>query len=88
MKDDVYQFMKAAGKHSDNTPLTGKDVYGPYYDEAVDLYKTKPDWFSNPDESIIVQGDDLAKARADYRSLVRKGELEKGHHIQGLWSGC
>ncbi|WP_255452462.1 hypothetical protein [Sporosarcina sp. ANT_H38] len=39
-----------------------------------------------PAESTIVQGDDLVKARAEYNALNRKDELEKGHHIQCLWS--
>lgn len=53
----------------------------------MELYKTKPDWFPNPAESTIVHGEELVKVRAEYNALTRKGELEKGHHIQGLWSG-
>ncbi|MEK5206694.1 T7SS effector LXG polymorphic toxin [Psychrobacillus sp. FSL H8-0510] len=64
-----------------------KTVYGPYYDEAKKLYENNPDWFPNPDESTIVKGMELKEARADYQALVRRGEIEKGHHKQGLSFG-
>ncbi|WP_144510127.1 T7SS effector LXG polymorphic toxin [Bacillus sp. FJAT-22090] len=63
------------------------DVYGPYYDEAKKLYENNPDWYPNPDESTIVKGMELKETRADYQALVRRGELEKGHHKQGLAFG-
>ncbi|WP_277815975.1 pre-toxin TG domain-containing protein, partial [Lysinibacillus sp. FJAT-14222] len=66
---------------------SGRDVYGPYYDEAKKLHDTKPDWYPNPDESKIVKGKELKEARIDYQTLVRRGELEKGHHKQGLSFG-
>ncbi|WP_431090338.1 contractile injection system protein, VgrG/Pvc8 family [Paenibacillus sp. 8b26] len=62
-------------------------VYGPYYDEAKKLHESNPEWYPNPDESKIVKGKDLKQARADYEALVRRGELDKGHHIQGLAFG-
>lgn len=65
----------------------GKDVYGPHYDEAKILHELNPDWYPNPDESSIVKGNELKEARADYHALARRGELEKGHHIQGLAFG-
>ena len=64
-----------------------KAVYGPYYDEAKKLHANNPDWYPNPDESTIVKGMELKEARADYQSLVRRGEIEKGHHKQGLSFG-
>ncbi|AHN22397.1 hypothetical protein T479_14520 [Lysinibacillus varians] len=73
---------KGAGNNS-----SGRDVYGPYYDEAKKLHETKPDWYPNPDESKIVKGKELKEARVDYQTLVRRGELEKGHHKQGLSFG-
>lgn len=63
------------------------EVYGPYYDEAKKLYEKNPDWYPNPDESTVVKGDELKEVRADYQALVRRGELEKGHHRQGLAFG-
>ncbi|EJQ98592.1 WXG100 family type VII secretion target [Bacillus cereus] len=66
---------------------SGKEVYGSYYDEAKKLHETNPDWYPNPDESTIVKGKELKEARADYQALVRRGELEKGHHVQGLSFG-
>ena len=67
--------------------MKGKDVYGPHYEEAQQLFEEDPDFFSNPDESIIVQGEDLKKARDDYNTLVSQGNLDKGHHKQGLSFG-
>ncbi|MFB8375152.1 hypothetical protein [Paenibacillus taichungensis] len=63
------------------------EVYGPYYDEAKKLHESNPDWYPNPDESSIVKGKELKQARADYEALVRRGELKKGHHKQGLSFG-
>ncbi|QXE01502.1 LXG domain-containing protein [Terribacillus sp. DMT04] len=67
--------------HSNN------EVYGPYYEEAKKLHDSNPDWYPNPDESSIVKANELKEARADYQALVRRGELEKGHHRQGLAFG-
>ncbi|WP_252250548.1 RHS repeat-associated core domain-containing protein [Clostridium sp. ZBS13] len=67
--------------------LKGKDVYGPHYEEAKQLFKEDSEFFSNPDKSIIVQGEDLKKARDDYNTLVSQGNLNKGHHKQGLAFG-
>ncbi|MDT2047719.1 hypothetical protein [Priestia flexa] len=66
---------------------SSKNVYGPYYDEAKKLHETNPDWYPDPDESTIVKGKELKELRADYQALVRRGELEKGHHVQGLSFG-
>ncbi|MGX5436600.1 hypothetical protein [Bacillus thuringiensis] len=87
-KDDAYQLAKGSGggKGTGNNS-SSKDVYGPYYDEAKKLHETNPDWYPNPDESTIVKGKELKEARADYQALVRRGELEKGHHVQGLSFG-
>ncbi|EEL89203.1 hypothetical protein bcere0029_9140 [Bacillus cereus AH1272] len=74
--------VKGTGNNS-----SSKDVYGLYYDEAKKLHETNPDWYPNPDESTIVKGKELKEARADYQALVRRGELEKGHHVQGLSFG-
>ncbi|PAD67427.1 hypothetical protein CHH83_18865 [Bacillus sp. 7586-K] len=35
----------------------------------------------------MVKGKELKEARADYRALIRRGELEQGHHRQGLAFG-
>ncbi|WP_052736721.1 contractile injection system protein, VgrG/Pvc8 family [Paenibacillus algorifonticola] len=66
---------------------TVNEVYGPYYDEAKKLYESNPDWYPNPDESRIVKGNELKEARAEYEAMVRRGQLEKGHHVQGLAFG-
>ncbi|WP_338555023.1 contractile injection system protein, VgrG/Pvc8 family [Paenibacillus sp. KS-LC4] len=63
------------------------EVYGPYYEEAKKLYESNPDWYPNPDESKIVKGKELKEARAEYEAMVRRGQLEKGHHVQGLAFG-
>ena len=65
----------------------GKAVYGPYYEEAIRRYKEKPDWYPNPDESSIVQGDELKEMREEYEAMVKRGELPRGHHRQGLAFG-
>lgn len=83
---DGKKIEKIDGKGTDNNS-SGKDVYGSYYDEAKKLHETKPDWYPNPDESMIVKGKELKEARLDYQALVRRGELEKGHHVQGLSFG-
>ncbi|AQY52559.1 hypothetical protein UE46_12300 [Listeria weihenstephanensis] len=73
-------------KADDITPM-GKDVYGPYYDDAKRLHEENPSWFPDPDESKIVAGDELKAARDEYTSMVSRGELPKGHHRQGLSFG-
>ncbi|PPA80716.1 hypothetical protein C4A76_25735 [Brevibacillus laterosporus] len=67
--------------------LKGKDVYGPHYEEAKKLHAENPEWYPNPDESAIVKGNELKKARKEYDTLVKDGTLEKGHHVQGLGMG-
>ncbi|EOA3906165.1 type VII secretion protein, partial [Bacillus cytotoxicus] len=87
---DAYQYVKSTGEKvvkGTGNNSSSKDVYGPYYDEAKKLHETNPDWYPNPDESTIVKGKELKEARADYQALVRRGELEKGHHVQGLSFG-
>ncbi|MDH2890347.1 MULTISPECIES: hypothetical protein [Bacillus cereus group] len=89
-KEDAYQLAKGnggSGVKGTGNNSSSKDVYGPYYDEAKKLHETNPDWYPNPDESTIVKGKELKEARADYQALVRRGELEKGHHVQGLSFG-
>lgn len=65
----------------------GRSVYGPYYDEAVKRHAEKPDWYADPDESKIISGEELSDARLEYQQMVRRGELEPGHHRQGLAFG-
>ncbi|MEK5439959.1 MULTISPECIES: hypothetical protein [Paenibacillus] len=79
--------LKAVEGTSEGKRASGKDEYGPYYDEAKKLHESNPDWYPNTDESIVVKGEELKQARADYEALVRRGELEKGHHVQGLSFG-
>ncbi|MBZ6023553.1 hypothetical protein LA440_10285 [Bacillus cereus] len=79
--------LESGGVKGTGNNSSSKDVYGPYYDEAKKLHETNPDWYPNPDESTIVKGKELKEARADYQALVRRGELEKGHHVQGLSFG-
>ncbi|MBA4538801.1 hypothetical protein H1Z61_17135 [Bacillus aquiflavi] len=73
--------------NGDEKVLKGKDVYGPYYDDAKKLYKQNPDWYPNPDESTIVKGEELTRVRNEYDTLVKNGVLEKGHHKKGLSFG-
>ncbi|MBH0347093.1 hypothetical protein ABB03_11245 [Bacillus thuringiensis] len=84
---EAYQYMASKVVKGTGNNSSSKDVYGPYYDEAKKLHETNPDWYPNPDESTIVKGKELKEARADYQALVRRGELEKGHHVQGLSFG-
>ncbi|WP_216637156.1 hypothetical protein [Streptococcus gordonii] len=65
----------------------GRSVYGPYYDEAVKRHSEKPDWYADPDESKTISGEELSDARLEYQQMVRRGELEPGHHRQGLAFG-
>ena len=76
---DVAKSFKGTGK--------GKEIYGPYYEEAVKRHVESPKWYANPDESRIVSGEELANARAEYRQMLQSGELPKGHHRQGLAFG-
>lgn len=78
---------RGSGDEATAQKVPNKEVYGPYYEEAKELHENNPDWFPNPEESTIVKGEELKEARADYQTLVRRGELEKGHHVQGLAFG-
>ncbi|MDN3955968.1 ribonuclease YeeF family protein [Sporolactobacillus laevolacticus] len=86
-KSEVIEKSHVAEGMWNGNNVSGEDVYGPYYDEAKKLHESNPEWYPNPDESTIVKGKELKEARADYQALVRRGELEKGHHIQGLAFG-
>ncbi|WLV24290.1 hypothetical protein QR721_11690 [Aciduricibacillus chroicocephali] len=87
VQDILSKFDVNLGTKGTVSNSSSKDVYGPYYDEAKKLHETNPDWYPNPDESTIVKDKELKEARADYQALVRRGELEKGHHVQGLSFG-
>lgn len=65
----------------------GQEVYGPYYEEAVKRHVDNPIWYADPDASRIVAGEELKQARSQYQQMLRKGELPKGHHRQGLAFG-
>ena len=84
--DDV---VKASndGSSSETSHENGKKVFGPYYDEAVKLFKENSDFFPNPDSCTIVQGEELAMMRKKYDSMAASGQLERGHHIKGLAFG-
>ncbi|EST10770.1 ribonuclease YeeF family protein [Sporolactobacillus laevolacticus] len=84
VESDKLHAVKGSGNGNN---VSGEEVYGPYYDEAKKLHESNPEWYPNPDESTIVKGKELKEVRADYQALVRRGELEKGHHIQGLAFG-
>ncbi|MDR2889382.1 MAG: hypothetical protein LBV33_06025, partial [Lachnospiraceae bacterium] len=73
--------------NDDSKVLKGKDIYGPHYEDAVKLHKEKPEWYPDPDESIIVDGEELIKAREEYKKMYTSGALPKGHHRQGLAFG-
>jgi len=62
-------------------------VYGPYYEKAVELYKSYPDFFPNPDTSKICQGKELKKKRRQYKRMTAAGKIKRGHHRQGLAFG-
>jgi hypothetical protein len=51
--------VKAVEGTGEGKRASGKDVYGPYYDEAKKLHESNPDWYPNPDESIVVKGEEL-----------------------------
>ncbi|MBU3177790.1 hypothetical protein KPL47_15775 [Clostridium estertheticum] len=53
-----FKKVKTADIVSNSKILKGKDVYGPHYEEAQQLFREEPAFFSNPDESIIVKGKD------------------------------
>src|SRR5699024_1189295 len=78
---------KKVNSTNGDSNISGKNVYVPYYDEAKELYEKNPEGYPNPDKSNIVKGQELKEARADYHAMTRRGELEKGHHIQGLSFG-
>ena len=65
----------------------GRAVYGPYYEEALRLYVENPDFFPDPDQCSIVQGEEYSKMRIQYERMVASGQLERGHHIQGIAFG-
>ncbi|MCT4606629.1 MAG: hypothetical protein N4A64_11100, partial [Marinisporobacter sp.] len=92
VKEDKVEKVGNSGKvvkegMSEAEVLKGEDIYGSYYEEAKQLFEEDPEFFSNPDKSIIVSGEDLKKARDDYNTLVSQGSLNKGHHKQGLAFG-
>ena len=68
-------------------PPRGKDVWGPYYDDAKRMHDEHPEWLADPDRSTVVAGEDLKAMRSDYEAKVRNGALEPGHHRQGLAFG-
>ena len=65
----------------------GREIFGPYYEEAVRLHQQNPDFFPDPDKCTIVQGEELQRMRDQYDSMAASGLLERGHHIQGLAFG-
>ena len=65
----------------------GKEIFGPYYEEAVRLFQQNPDFFPDPDKCTIVQGAELERMREQYDSMAVAGDLERGHHRQGLAFG-
>ena len=73
--------------YSDPSGFVGEDVCGPFYEKLKEAFKNNPSWNADPDKFVVVQGKELAKKRAEYNSMVRKGELPAGHHIQGLADG-
>ncbi|MBS2967915.1 ribonuclease YeeF family protein [Metabacillus sp. KIGAM252] len=86
-KDAIYSQTDEDIGFKDSVEITGADVYGPHYEQAIGLYESKSEWFPNPDESTLVKGNELKAAREEYNSLANSGLLEKGHHVQGLAFG-
>ncbi|KAG2874652.1 hypothetical protein PC115_g24097 [Phytophthora cactorum] len=60
-----------------NTP-NGKEIYGPYYEEAKRLFKENPEFFGDPDNHTVVEGKGLEKMRKEYDNLVRQVHYKKG----------
>ena len=87
----VTEDVKSVKIERSTTPLEsagkGQEVYGPYYEEAVKRHVDNPIWYADPDASRIVAGEELKQARSQYQQMLRKGELPKGHHRQGLAFG-
>ena len=87
----VTEDVKSVKIEESKTPLEsagkGQEVYGPYYEEAVKRHVDNPKWYADPDASRIVAGEELKNARSQYQQMLRKGELPKGHHRQGLAFG-
>jgi len=54
---------------------------------VVKRHVDNPKWYANPDESRVVAGEELKQARSQYQRMLRKDELQKGHHKQGLIFG-
>jgi hypothetical protein len=67
--------------------MKGKDIFGPHYDEAKQLFKEDPKFFCDPDACTVVQGEEHKKARSEYNKLTSREKLKKGHHVQGLAFG-
>ncbi len=84
----AYAGVSEVDENSNETQdLIDKEVYGPFYERAVELHKQSPDYYPDPDKSRIVQGRELKNKRKEYDSKTVKGELEKGHHVQELAMG-
>ena len=47
---------------------SGEEICGPMYEELKTAYETNPDWYANPDNFVVVQGEELAKMRAEYNT--------------------
>ena len=58
-----------------------------FYEETVKRHVDNSKWYANPDESRVVAGEELKQARSQYQRMLRKDELQKGHHKQGLIFG-
>lgn len=67
----------------------GREVYGPYYDEARALAKEKPDFFPDPDApgTRVMTSAEVFDARRQYNQAVSQGLTTRGHHRQGLAFG-
>lgn len=64
-----------------------RKILGPYYDVLMEKHKKSPSYFAHPDTYRIVEGDEYIRNRAEYTSMVNRGELEPGHHILGVADG-
>jgi len=87
--DKVLEKNSELDTEAGSTEGTGEidhDVYGPYYEEAKRLHEMNPEWYPNPDGSIIVKGKELKEARAEYEALVRRGNLRKVIMFRGYHS--
>ena len=68
----------------DPSRYNDKDITLGYYEESKERYLNNLEWNADPDNFIIVEGEELKNKRNQYDEMVRKGELPAGHHIQGL----